>query len=130
MSSSKPTVLHIGDPIKYNPETHALLAKTFNIIRPSTEERQRPAFLQALRERKWGDFSAIMRPFWGTGGEMGKWDDELIGALPASVRVFASAGAGFDWADTEALGKRGESILPTMASDFEVVLLESLGDPF
>lgn len=39
---------------------------------------------------------------------MGKWDDELIGALPASVRVFASAGAGFDWADTEALGKRGE----------------------
>ncbi|KAJ4388864.1 hypothetical protein N0V93_006325 [Gnomoniopsis smithogilvyi] len=107
MAASKPTILHIGDPIKYNPQTHAVLAQNFTIIRPSTEERQRPAFLRALRERKWGDFAAIMRPFWGTGGEMGKWDDELIGALPASVRVFASAGAGFDWADTEALGRRG-----------------------
>lgn len=108
MANSKPTILHIGDPIKYNPQTHALLAQKFNIIRPSTEERQRPAFIHALRERRWGDFSAIFRPFWGTGGEMGKWDDELIALLPASVRVFASAGAGFDWADTEVLGKKGE----------------------
>ena len=38
---------------------------------------------------------------------MGQWDDELIPLLPPSVRIFASAGAGFNWADTEALGKRG-----------------------
>lgn len=38
---------------------------------------------------------------------MGQWDDELIALLPQTVRIFASAGAGFNWADTEALGKRG-----------------------
>ena len=38
---------------------------------------------------------------------MGQWDDELIHLLPSSVRIFASAGAGFNWADTEALGRRG-----------------------
>lgn len=38
---------------------------------------------------------------------MGQWDDELIPLLPPSVRIFASAGAGFNWADTEALARRG-----------------------
>lgn len=38
---------------------------------------------------------------------MGQWDDELIPLLPPSVRIFASAGAGFNWADTDALGRRG-----------------------
>ena len=37
---------------------------------------------------------------------MGQWDDELIGLLPSSVRIFASAGAGFNWADVDALGRR------------------------
>ncbi len=36
-----------------------------------------------------------------------KWDAELIDLLPRSVKVFASAGAGFDWADTKLLGERG-----------------------
>ncbi|KAI3542734.1 D-isomer specific 2-hydroxyacid dehydrogenase [Colletotrichum filicis] len=103
----KPRVLHIGDPTKYNPETYAAFSAQCDIIRPSTPERQRPAFAAALRDGKWGDFSAIFRPFWGTGGEMGTWDAELIPLLPASCRVFASAGAGFDWADTQLLGERG-----------------------
>jgi lactate dehydrogenase-like 2-hydroxyacid dehydrogenase len=38
---------------------------------------------------------------------MGQWDDKLIDLLPSSVRIFASAGAGFNWADVEALGRRG-----------------------
>jgi len=37
---------------------------------------------------------------------MGQWDDELISLLPSTVRIFASAGAGYNWADTDALGKR------------------------
>jgi lactate dehydrogenase-like 2-hydroxyacid dehydrogenase len=37
---------------------------------------------------------------------MGQWDDELISLLPPSVRIFASAGAGFNWADVDALGRR------------------------
>lgn len=104
----KPVVLHIGDPIKYNPKTYALFSSTFDVVRPSTEERQRDEFKRALAEKRWGDFQAIFRPFWGTGGEMGQWDEELIDLLPESVQVFASAGAGFDWADTELLGARGE----------------------
>lgn len=27
---------------------------------------------------RFGDFVAIYRPFWNTGGEMGIWDDELM----------------------------------------------------
>lgn len=105
-----PVVLHIGDPIKYNPSTYAEFNSAFEVIRPSAAERERSAFIQALKDRKWGDFSAIFRPFWGTGGEMGRWDAELIGLLPDSVRVFASAGAGFDWADTKLLGEKGTSL--------------------
>ena len=37
---------------------------------------------------------------------MGQWDDELIALLPSSVRIFASAGAGFNRADIETLGRR------------------------
>ena len=37
---------------------------------------------------------------------MGQWGDELIGLLPDSVRIFASAGAGFNWADVDALGRK------------------------
>ena len=37
---------------------------------------------------------------------MGQWDNELIDLLPASVRIFGSAGAGYDSVDVEALGRR------------------------
>ncbi|KAK0636023.1 D-isomer specific 2-hydroxyacid dehydrogenase [Bombardia bombarda] len=105
--SRRPIVLHIGDPVKYNPHTYAEFSSAFEVVRPSAAERERGAFMRALREQRWGDFSAIFRPFWGSGGEMGRWDAELVGLLPESVRVFASAGAGFDWADTKVLGERG-----------------------
>lgn len=38
---------------------------------------------------------------------MGNWDGELIELLPGSVRVMASAGAGYDWVDVEGLARRG-----------------------
>lgn len=104
----RPVVLHIGDPIKYNPATYAEFSAEFEVIRPSAAERERAEFIRALKEHRWGDFSAIFRPFWGTGGEMGRWDAELISLLPDTVKVFASAGAGFDWVDTELLGEKGE----------------------
>jgi hypothetical protein len=106
-STDKPVVLHIGDPVEYNPELYERFSAQFTIVRPSTEERQRDAFLQALREKKWGEFSAVFRPFWNTGGEMGRWDAEMIPLLPGSLKVFASAGAGFDWADVDLLANAG-----------------------
>lgn len=56
---------------------------------------------------RFGDFSAIFRPHFQSGGEMGQWDEELISCLPDSVRIFASAGAGFNWADVDLLARRG-----------------------
>lgn len=41
----------------------------------------REDFKKALQEKKWGDFVAMYRPFWNTGGEMGNWDLELMFVL-------------------------------------------------
>ncbi|KAL0930108.1 d-isomer specific 2-hydroxyacid dehydrogenase [Colletotrichum truncatum] len=104
---AKLKVLQIGGPVKYSLESYNVFSSRFEVIHLSTSERQRPALITGLRDRKWGDFSAIFRPSWGSGGEMGRWDSELISLLPPSCRVFASAGSGFDWADTKLLGERG-----------------------
>ena len=108
---TKPTVLHLGGPIRYNHLLYSQLSAKYTIINPPPASLQRSVFKQHLRDRTWGDFSAIMRPFWNTGGEMERWDRELIELLPASMRVMASAGAGFDWVDTGVLAESGMHIL-------------------
>ncbi|GAM39862.1 hypothetical protein TCE0_034r11750 [Talaromyces pinophilus] len=101
--SSKPTVLHIGDAIKYNHEFYDNeFASRFNVVQATETDRE--SFMEALKTKKYGDFSAIFRPHFQTGGFMGQWDAELIPLLPPSVRIFASAGAGFNWADVDLLG--------------------------
>jgi len=72
MSSTKPIVLHIGDPVKWNINQYEQFAKDFTVVRPSSKEREREEFKAALKEKRWGAFSAIFRPFWNTGGEMGR----------------------------------------------------------
>jgi hypothetical protein len=74
--SSKPTILHLGDDIRWNHELYAKLQETFNVIR--TYNMGREDFKTALKEKKWGDFVGMYRPFWNTGGEMGNWDQELM----------------------------------------------------
>ncbi|KAK7547104.1 hypothetical protein IWX49DRAFT_107672 [Phyllosticta citricarpa] len=102
----KPVVLHLGADIKYNHEYFEKeLQSRFEVVR--NEDLDRSSFMQALRDKKYGDFSAILRPDFHSGGEMGQWDDELIALLPPTVRIFAAAGAGFNWADVDALGRRG-----------------------
>lgn len=110
MASTKPIVLQLGDPIEFNKDLFAQIANDFTVIRPLLEERQRDVFLKALREKKWGDFQAIFRPFWNSGGEMGRWDKELIPLLPSSLKVYASAGAGYDWMDVDILAEHGKSV--------------------
>ncbi|KAJ5897874.1 hypothetical protein N7504_008162 [Penicillium tannophilum] len=107
MNSEKPIILHLGDPIEFNKELYAQIANDFTVIRPSIEERQRDAFLKALKEKKWGAFQGVFRPFWNTGGEMGRWDAELIPLLPSSLKVYGSAGAGYDWMDVDILAEHG-----------------------
>ncbi|KAI9771026.1 MAG: hypothetical protein M1835_006479 [Candelina submexicana] len=100
---SKPVVLHLGDSIKWNHELYTKLGEQFTIERSGNMSRQE--FKQALKDRRFGDFCAMYRPFWNTGGEMGNWDDELISLLPHSCQIYASAGAGFDWVDTKRLAQ-------------------------
>lgn len=38
---------------------------------------------------------------------MGRWNRELIHLLPKQVKVYASAGAGYDWVDTDVLAEHG-----------------------
>lgn len=102
----KPVVLQLGDDIRWNHELYAKFNDHFEIKR--SYSMSRPEFIRALKERKFGDFFAMYRPFWNTGGEMGNWDEELISLLPDSCKVYASAGAGFDWVDTAALAKKGK----------------------
>lgn len=104
-SSKKPTILHLGDDIRWNHGLYQELGQTFHIER--THSMNRSAFKTALKEKKWGDFVGMYRPFWNTGGEMGNWDAELISLLPPSCRIYASAGAGFDWVDTKRMAERG-----------------------
>ncbi|CRK24050.1 hypothetical protein BN1708_003741 [Verticillium longisporum] len=62
LSDTKPVVLHIGDPIRYNPETYRQFEAQCDIIRPSAAERQRDAFKRALLERRWDDPRPSMDP--------------------------------------------------------------------
>ncbi|KAI5359169.1 putative D-isomer specific 2-hydroxyacid dehydrogenase, catalytic domain-containing protein [Septoria linicola] len=105
MSSQKPILLHCGDDIKWNKELYQTLRSKFTIVRSYSMPREE--FKQALKSRTFGDFAAIYRPFWGTGGEMSPWNKELTDLLPSSCKIYASAGAGFDWVDTQALASRG-----------------------
>jgi hypothetical protein len=82
-NSSKPTILHLGDDIRWNHELYVELQKKFNIIR--TYSMGREDFKQALKGKKWGDFVGMYRPFWNTGGEMGNWDKELMYVLFSSL---------------------------------------------
>ena len=106
-SPSKPVILHLGAPITYNPDIYDRLDAQFEIIRPDPSDLERQPFIQHLKNKTWGKFSAIMKPFWSTGKEMHPWDQELINWLPDSMKIMAGAGAGFDWVDTNALAARG-----------------------
>ncbi|KAF2755141.1 NAD(P)-binding protein [Pseudovirgaria hyperparasitica] len=105
MSSTKPILLHLGGDIRWNHDLYRQLSTKFTIKRSHSMDRA--TFKAALQSHQFGDFVAMYRPFWNTGGEMGNWDKELIALLPRSCKIYASAGAGFDWVDTCALAERG-----------------------
>ncbi|KAI1343527.1 D-isomer specific 2-hydroxyacid dehydrogenase [Xylariaceae sp. FL0016] len=101
----KPIVLHLGDDIRWNHDMYKSFSDGFEIKRSYSMKRDE--FKQALQSKKFGDFVAMYRPFWNTGGEMGNWDKELISLLPNSCKIYASAGAGFDWVDTKTMAEKG-----------------------
>lgn len=100
-------ILHLGDSIQHNHELYDRLRSQFEFIRTTPGDLERSAFKKHLSDRTWGDFSAILRPFWRSGKNMGDWDEELIDLLPKSMEVMASAGAGFDWVRDRYMAERG-----------------------
>ena len=72
----KPIVLHLGDDIKWNHALYQQLRERFHIVRSYSMPREE--FKRALESERFGQFVAMYRPFWNTGGEMGNWDDELM----------------------------------------------------
>lgn len=120
--STRPRILFLGAGIQYCPEVYQRLQSQFDIIQPALSDLQRPAFLQHLRHRTWGDFQAIMRPSWHTGNEMGEWDRELIELLPKGVKVSASAGAGYEWVDVVCMAEHGtvNPVPPNPSGDISI----------
>jgi hypothetical protein len=106
--SGKPSILQLGDEILYNHELYEHVSLKFTIIRTTAQDRGRASFIQSLKDKRWGNFEGIFRPSMSDGDQMGRWDEELISLLPDSVKIYASAGAGFDWVDTGKLAERGQ----------------------
>lgn len=73
---SKPNLLHCGDDILWNHDLYSKLQERFNIVRSYSMNREE--FINALKTKQFGDFEAIYRPAWKTGGEMGQWDDGIM----------------------------------------------------
>ena len=76
---TKPIVLHCGDDVKWDHELYQKLRDKFEIRR--SHSMPRDAFIEALENKKFGDFYAIYRPSYQTGGEMNPWDAELMFVL-------------------------------------------------
>ncbi len=75
-AAEKPLLLHLGDDVRWNLALYQQLQNKFTVVR--TYSMNRAEFKNALEHKRFGDFVAIYRPFWNTGGEMGNWDDELM----------------------------------------------------
>ncbi|RAK99934.1 D-mandelate dehydrogenase-like dehydrogenase [Aspergillus ibericus CBS 121593] len=102
----KPIILHLGDPIAYNHSLYdGAFSSRFTIIR--NEDLTRESFIEALKTNKYGPITALFRPHFASGNEMIPWDASLISLLPPSVKIFASAGAGYDTVSIPALTARG-----------------------
>lgn len=96
-----PPLLHLGDPIRWNHDLYARLSSRFDVRRSGGMPRAE--FAAALRRGQFGEFVAVYRPFWSTGGEMGDWDEELMyvcggrwmgGAEGGTMKLGKEAGKG------------------------------------
>ncbi|TDZ33378.1 Glyoxylate reductase [Colletotrichum spinosum] len=109
MTSAKPIVLHFGEDIKYSHDYYeSIFTDPFTVV--ANEEPDRASFIAALKSKKYGDFSAIFRPHFQSGGEMGQWDDELI---PCCRPRYASS-------PPPARGSTGPTSTPSAAGGYAV----------
>ncbi|BGP13500.1 hypothetical protein JCM10213_000692 [Rhodosporidiobolus nylandii] len=105
--STRPRVLVLGHEPKYQTAKWEGFKRNFEVVPANLTTRE--AFLTSLREKSYGNFDGIIKLAVETGNEASPWDEELISLLPPSVKLFAAAGAGFDYISLEALNARGIS---------------------
>lgn len=110
----------LGDPaktVRWRTSQFEQFASNFTI--KVNQDLTYTSFETALREKKcapthganfrYGKIIAIMKPMVEYGAEFGRLDKKLIDLLPSSLKLIAAGGAGFDWADHEELGRKGNS---------------------
>ncbi|GAA5868591.1 hypothetical protein JCM8547_003197 [Rhodosporidiobolus lusitaniae] len=104
-SSSRPRVLLLGEAPIYQLDLWKAFQQKFDVV--SADLSSRDGFIEALNNETYGSFSAIIKPAVESGNGANPWNSELISHLPSSVKVFASAGAGFDYLSVPALNDCG-----------------------
>ncbi|GAA5867436.1 hypothetical protein JCM3774_002903 [Rhodotorula dairenensis] len=104
-SSGKPRVLVLGDSPVYRKEQWTAFCDRFEVVPADLSSRSN--FQQSLRDERYGRIDGIVKFAVETGNAASPWDDELISLLPASVKLFAAAGAGYDYVSVPDLNARG-----------------------
>ncbi|KAM5458267.1 putative glyoxylate reductase [Microsporum audouinii] len=101
----KPTVLYIGNPIRWHTERWAELEKRCNVLYYT--KLPLPELIEALGEGgKYSTIDAVFRPSNTLANGFPLFDKELIPHLPPSLKIIASVNHGYDGEDTEALAQR------------------------
>lgn len=113
----KPKVLLLGD-IDHAHKTWESLGELAELIKPTSTNRD--DFLQECRDGKLDGVVAAYRTF-GSFSITGRIDEEVVNALPKSMKYLAHCGAGYDQVDIQACSSRTPPILvsnvPTAVDD-------------
>lgn len=102
MTVSRPKILQLGPWGSSKPEWDKL-AEIADIV--PCESKDREEFIKDL-SGKYSDITNIARTFLSF-SQTGRFDEELVAALPKSLVLISHCGAGYDQIDTEPLTKRG-----------------------
>lgn len=102
-SRSMSSILSIG-PIKFAKADYEA-SKFESLTFPTESAKTREDFLNAISKGEYDDVIAVNRHLHDK--NIGRFDAEIINALPKSVKVIGNVGAGYDQIDVAAATKRG-----------------------
>ncbi|KAJ5183592.1 hypothetical protein N7492_001208 [Penicillium capsulatum] len=117
MTQEKIRILLLGD-IDHAHTAWSSLGEFGELVKP--EATNRAAFLQECRDGKFEGVVAAYRTF-GSASITGMVDEEVVNALPSSLKYLAHCGAGYDQVDVHACSARNPPIrvsnVPTAVDD-------------
>lgn len=109
MPSAKPQILISGALVWAVAEVDQLKADGYDVL--VLDSPDRATFIKELTTGKYRNISAIYRHN-SSASEVGFYDEELINAMPSSLRYLCHNGAGYDQIDIAACTAKGSSSLP------------------